>query len=210
VTSWGNGAVEHLSLYSLIVEPGTPMADAVTRGILSPLDDDAAADLYEIAIEQLGAARYLHYEVANWARSEDAISVHNRVYWRNGEYLGVGAGAHGRIGDVRTMRHLLPATYIAAVKRGKTPVSNGETLTEDVQRGETMMLGLRLIREGIRFDEFERRHSASLDDVFGSQIDSLTRNGLLVRDERGVRLSDHGLLLANDVCAEFVGQPTYS
>jgi oxygen-independent coproporphyrinogen-3 oxidase len=210
VTHWSSGAVKHLSLYSLIVEPGTPMADAVKRGILSPLDDDSAADLYEIAMEQLTRAGFLHYEVANWTRSESAISVHNRVYWRNGEYLGVGAGAHGRIGNLRTMRHLLPATYIAAVDRGETAVSNSETLSEDVQRGETMMLGLRLIREGVGFAEFERRHGAGLGDVFGAQIESLTRHGLLVRDERGVRLSDRGLLLANDVCAEFVGQPTYS
>ena len=210
VLGWSDGAVEHLSLYSLIVEPGTPMADAVKRGILSPLDDDAAADLYEIAMEQLGTADYQHYEVANWARSDSAVSVHNRVYWRNGEYLGVGAGAHGRIGDVRTMRHLLPATYISAIERGESVVSNSEVLSEEVQRSETMMLGLRLIRQGVTFADFERRHGASLDDVFGLQIESLTRNGLLIRDERGVRLSDRGLLLANDVCAEFVGQPTYS
>jgi len=104
----------------------------------------------------------------------------------------------------------LPATYIAALKRGESPVSNSETLSESVQRGETMMLGLRLLREGIGCAEFEARHGANLDDVFGPQIDSLTGNGLLVRDEQGVRLTDCGLLLANDVCAEFVGQLTYS
>ena len=210
VLGWSDGAVEHLSLYSLIVEPGTPMADAVTRGILTPLDDDSAADLYEIAIDRLGAAGLLHYEVANWARSADANSIHNRIYWRNGEYLGVGAGAHGRIGSVRTMRHLLPATYIAALDRGESAISNSEELGEDLQRGETMMLGLRLIHEGVSFADFAARHGAELADVFGPQIESLARNGLLVRDERGVRLTDRGLLLANDVCAEFVGQPTYS
>lgn len=210
VLGWSGGAVEHLSLYSLIVEPGTPMADAVARGILTPLDDDSAADLYEIAMEHLDTASFLHYEVANWGRTESAISIHNRVYWRNGEYLGIGAGAHGRIGDVRTMRHLLPATYIAALKRGGAPVSNSELLSEEVQRGETMMLGLRLLREGIGFAQFHARHGVSLDEAFGPQIESLTSTGLLVRDERGVRLSNRGLLLANDVCAEFVGQVSYS
>jgi oxygen-independent coproporphyrinogen-3 oxidase len=105
---------------------------------------------------------------------------------------------------------LLPATYIAALDRGDTPVSNSEILSESVQRAETMMLGLRLIREGISFAEFELRHGARLDDVFGPQLTSLERNGLLIRDERGVRLSHRGLLLANDVCAEFVGVPSYS
>ena len=203
VTRWSVGAVSHLSLYSLIVEPGTPLADAVQRGIVAVPDDDAAADLYEMAIESL-AAGWVHYEVANWARRDGQESVHNSVYWRNGEYLGVGAGAHGRIGNRRTMRHLLPATYIAAINSGETAESNSEPLTAETTRGETMMLGLRLLREGVTFAEFECRHGLSLIATYGPTIERFREQGLLVQGERGVRLSRQGLMLANDVCAAFL------
>lgn len=204
VTSWSHGAVEHLSLYSLIVEPGTPMADAVQRGIVSVPDDDAAADLYELAIDRLDSAGWVHYEVANWARCEQQASVHNGIYWRNGEYLGLGAGAHGRIANRRVMRHLLPATYIAAVDDGASTESNGEALSEELQRGETMMLGLRLLREGVRDKEFESRHGVTLAAAFGETLERFQQQGLLDRDDRGVRLTHRGLMLANDVCAAFL------
>jgi putative oxygen-independent coproporphyrinogen III oxidase len=204
VTRWAGGAVSHLSLYSLIVEPGTPLADAVSRGIVTVPDDDAAADLYELAMDVLDGAGWLHYEVANWARSENQMSVHNGIYWRNGEYLGIGAGAHGRVGHLRTMRHLLPATYIGAIEAGESPESNSEQLSPELQRGETMMLGLRLLREGVTDAEFEQRHGIRLSDAFGPTIDRFQEQGLLDRDDRGVRLTRRGLMLANDVCAAFL------
>jgi oxygen-independent coproporphyrinogen III oxidase len=204
VTAWAGGAVSHLSLYSLIVEPGTPMADAVQRGVVSVPDDDATADMFELAMDVLAGKGWLHYEVANWARSDGQESVHNRIYWRNGEYLGIGAGAHGRTGNRRSMRHLLPATYIAAIDAGRSSESNGEVLSDETQRGETMMLGLRLLREGVSDVQFARRHGLALSDAFGPTIERFQTQGLLDRDDRGVRLTQRGLMLANDVCAAFL------
>src|SRR5690606_6246435 len=103
--------IQHVSLYSLIVEPGTPVEDAVRRGILIPPDDDAAADMYERAIARLGAAGWHHYEISNWARTPEHASRHNLIYWRNGHYLGLGAGAHAHLGNVRSSNMLLPARY---------------------------------------------------------------------------------------------------
>jgi oxygen-independent coproporphyrinogen-3 oxidase len=205
VTGWAGEAVSHLSLYSLIVEPGTPLADAVSRGIVTVPDDDAAADLYELAIDVLAGFGWQHYEVANWARTGAHASVHNGIYWRNGEYLGIGAGAHGRIAKRRTMRHLLPTTYISAINSGESPESNGEELTEETQRGETMMLGLRLLNEGVTDNAFLRRHGRSLDEAFGPVITRFQEQGLLDRNDQGVRLTSRGLMLANDVCAAFLG-----
>lgn len=203
VTSWADGAVDHLSLYSLIVEPGTPMADAVARGIVTVPDDDATADLYEHAMAALSAAGWDHYEVSNWSRHTGYGSVHNMIYWRNGEYVGIGAGAHGRIGNRRTMRHLLPSRYIDAVANGD-PVSNSDLIDEATSRGETMMLGLRLLNEGVTDAEFERRHRVGLTECYGDVIARHIESGLLDRDDRGVRLTDRGLMLANDVCAEYL------
>lgn len=195
---------DHLSLYSLIVEPGTPMADAVARGILQVLDDDTTADLYEDAIAVLDQAGWIHYEVANWTRDPEMESVHNRLYWRNGEYAAIGAGAYGTIGSTRFMNHLLPLTYIHAIEAAEPPYSNTEALSPETQIGETMMLGLRLLNEGVSDRAFLERHGVSLNDQFGTQIAELARLGLLERSETGVKLTHRGLMIANDVCARFI------
>ncbi|MDQ3541115.1 MAG: radical SAM family heme chaperone HemW [Chloroflexota bacterium] len=197
-------APEHLSLYSLIVEPGTPFADAAARGILRIPDDDAAADLYEAAIEMLAAAGWTHYEVANWARTPELYSRHNAIYWQYGNYLGLGAGAHGHVSPRRTMNHLLPETYCEAVERGEAGVSRTEVIDPCTQRGETMMLGLRLLREGVNAEAFQRRHGISFSDAFGDTVDELERIGMIVTTPTGIRLSERGLMLANDVVARFL------
>ncbi|HEV2107593.1 MAG TPA: radical SAM family heme chaperone HemW [Thermomicrobiales bacterium] len=203
VLSWG-GSPEHLSLYHLIVEPGTPMADAVTRGILHPPDDDASADLYELAIELLADAGYEHYEVANWARSPDLQSRHNLIYWRNGEWAGIGAGAHGQTEGRREMQHLLPKAFIEAVEHGEAPISNVESVSSENARGETMMLGLRLLREGISPDAFAARHGDALDAFYGATIEELSGLGLLEASPERVRLTHRGLMVANEVCGRFL------
>ncbi len=200
----GGTAPDHLSLYNLIVEPGTPLHDAVSRGILSVPDDDAGADLYETAISHLAAAGYTHYEVANWARDSSHVSRHNLVYWRNGEYVGVGAGAHGHLSSHRTMNHLLPTTYCQAIEGGENPVSNSEDIPPTTAMAETMMLGLRLLEEGISAGAFDRRHGHTLDEVYGPTIDQLVAQDLMIRSGDRLRLTPRGLMLANDVCARFV------
>lgn len=197
-------AVDHLSLYSLIVEPGTPMADAVARGILHVADDDLGADLYEAAMELLTEAGYIHYEVANWARDDRFESRHNRVYWLNGEYAGIGAGAHGHLAGQRSMNHLLPATYCASIEAGIGAISNSETISPAMAMGETMMLGLRLLQDGVSDAAFARRHGVALNEVYGSLIDELAATGLIERRPEMIRLTRQGLLLANDVCARFL------
>jgi oxygen-independent coproporphyrinogen III oxidase len=204
VLGWATRGPEHLSCYSLIVEPGTPFAEAVARGILRVPDDDAAADLYEAAMTRLAAAGYLHYEVANWARDPSLTARHNLIYWRNGDFVGAGAGAHGTIAGRRTMQHLLPLTWIEAVERGEAPDSNVEEIGPDTAMGETMMLGLRLLEEGVDAEAFRRRHGAALDEVYGDEIGELAGLGLIERSPDRVRLTQRGLMLANDVTARFV------
>ena len=200
----GGSPPEHLSLYGLIVEPGTPMAEAVHRGILSAVDDDAAADFYELAVEMLAEAGWLHYEIANWAHSPETTSRHNAIYWRNGDYAGVGAGAYGHVAGRRTMNQPSPKRYITLLDQGDSPVTNVESIEPRTAMGETMMLGLRLLQDGVSRAAFEARHGISIEQQFGAQMIRLTSLGLLVADDRRVRLSPRGVLLANTVCAEFV------
>jgi oxygen-independent coproporphyrinogen-3 oxidase len=204
IAAFPGGPPEHCSLYNLIVEPGTPMADAVTRGVLTVVNDDDAADLYETAIAALEDAGWNHYEIANWAREPRFASHHNLVYWRNGAYAAFGAGAHGRIGSERFMNHLKPLTYIEALESGASPHSNTEWLSAELQMGETMMLGLRLLEEGVTASAFETRHGIALIDQFGVQIAELTGFGLLDWSGERLRLTKRGTLLANDVCARFL------
>ncbi|MDP9366744.1 MAG: radical SAM family heme chaperone HemW [Chloroflexota bacterium] len=204
ILAWGPAPPEHLSLYSLIVEPGTPMADAVARGILVVPDDDATADLYEAAIGTMERAGFIHYEVANWARDERLQARHNLIYWRNGEYAGLGAGAHGHIGGRRAMQHLLPLAWVEAVERGESPVSNVEEIPPQTAMGETMMLGLRLLQQGVDEGAFAARHGVELRERYGRIIEELVGFGLMERTGDGVRLTPRGLMVANDVCARFL------
>lgn len=195
---------DHLSLYSLIVEPGTPYAEAVRRGVLRVPDDDTSADLYELAMDTLGGRGWHHYEVANFARDPALVSRHNALYWQHADYYGFGAGAHGHHAGVRRMNHLLPATYIAAIEGGESATSNAERLDPATMRGETMMLGLRLAADGIDAAAFQTRHGAGLDETFGPRIDELVTIGVMERTEGGIRLTRRGLMLANDVVARFL------
>jgi putative oxygen-independent coproporphyrinogen III oxidase len=204
ILSWPGGGPDHLSLYSLIVEPGTPLADGVSRGIVTVPDDDATADLYELAIDLLARSGWTHYEIANWARAPELTSRHNAIYWRNGDYAGLGAGAHGSIGGRRWMNHLLPLTYIKAIEGNAETESNCETISAQTAMGETMMLGLRLLDEGVDDDAFLDKHGVTLNEVFGVTIDELAEIGMIERRLGNVRLTYRGMMLANDVCARFV------
>ncbi|HEX3722538.1 MAG TPA: radical SAM family heme chaperone HemW [Nitrolancea sp.] len=195
---------EHLSLYSLIVEPGTPYHEAVRTGKLVPVDDDTTADMYEMAIAQLGEAGWQQYEVSNWARETGLESRHNAIYWRNGEYLGLGAGAHGHIDGIRASKLRLPTKYIAAINGGQLPIDFSETIDAPTAMAETMMLGLRLLQDGVSEPAFAARHGRPLREVYGSPIRSLEALGLLYWDADRLKLTHRGLLLANDVAERFL------
>ena len=233
-------APEHLSLYSLIVEPETPLFHWVETGRVPAPDDDLAGELYEMAMERLGGAGYVQYEVSNWAKgkrlgigdwrlgdSEEPnlqspipnLCSHNLLYWRNQEYIGVGPGAHSHmrlpfahpdaipqadaVGLRWSNRKPVPG-YIKRVSAGESVVDFWEAIDERTAMGETMMLGLRLVEEGVSFARFRQRHGVELADVFGLEIDRLLGQGLLLRDEAGVRLTPRGLLLGNQVFAVFL------
>jgi oxygen-independent coproporphyrinogen-3 oxidase len=113
---------EHLSLYALALEHGTPMQNKVEQGILHMLDEDLAADMYDAASEILATAGFIQYEISNWAREKNSVElyscIHNLQYWRNLPYIGVGAGAHGYINHFRTVDVYAPGMYIKKMKNG--------------------------------------------------------------------------------------------
>jgi len=198
---------EHVSLYSLILEPGTPLQAAVKKGILTAIDDDTAADQYDRAVDMLGAAGWEHYEVANWAREPRFRSRHNLLYWQNGAHHGFGAGAHGTLRAARQSNILLPSKYIEAVEAGRRPVALTEHLDPATELGETMMLGLRLLVDGVSMADTLARHGVDPRERFAAEIARFVAIGMLEWRGDGqerLRLTVAGALLANDVCAAFL------
>lgn len=195
---------EHVALYALTIEPGTPYERGVRRGVLRPLDDDAVVELAEVAMDGLAARGYEQYEISNWARSTRWRSRHNLIYWRNGFYLGAGAGAHGYLQGVRMVNERLPQRYIERVMRDESAVDQTEVIDPRTEVIETMMLGLRLVADGISASAFRVRHGTDLDELFGAEIAELQAFGLLDWDGERLRLTRRGLLVANEVAVRFL------
>ncbi len=193
---------EHLSAYCLTVEDGTPLADWVGSGQVPEPDPDLAAEMYELAESMLGEAGFSHYEISNWARPGRECR-HNLVYWRDGEYLGFGAGAHSHRDDRRWWNVRAPAEYIARVRAGGTPEAGGELISPAQAMGEMMMLGLRL-SQGVSATAFRKRFDRELDAVYRRQLEELAAADLIEWDAGCVRLTSRGRLLGNQVFARFL------
>jgi oxygen-independent coproporphyrinogen-3 oxidase len=197
---------DHLSLYNLTVETGTPFGDWAAAGKLSVPDDDAAADMYELAIDRLGAAGYRHYEISNWAHLDgerDLRAHHNLRYWRNQPYFGIGAGAHSSYAGHRYANLLAPREYIARQGDGRSTVDSIERIEPDLEMGETMLLGLRL-DEGVEVAAFHKRFNRTPDDAYGRVLAELRDNGLLAAEGDPIRLTQRGRLLGNEVFYRFL------
>lgn len=204
---------EHISLYSLTIEEGTPFHDLQVQGRLTLPGTDTEADMFQRAIDSLTSAGFQHYEVSNFARPGFEC-LHNLTYWRNEPYLGFGVAAASGLnavenGEVRPKEIVRSANtasveqYIRVVHSCHDPVESSERLAGRASMGETMFLGLRMLR-GVDIEGFRRRYGVSPDEVFQDQIADLIERGLLERVEGHIRLTNRGLFLANEVFAEFV------
>ncbi len=204
---------DHISLYALSLEEGTPMHAWVERGRLPEPDDDLAADMYDFATEQLAAAGYQQYEISNWALSGRECR-HNLQYWRNDAYVGLGPGAHGFADGVRYSVILAPQRYIKLLNETAhealypfplTPVTAESVVMDRAgEIAETLIMGLRLTREGISRAEFAARFGADILNVHGDTIHKYADYGLLSVDEHTVRLTERGRMLSNMIFRELV------
>jgi len=194
---------DHFSAYCLTVEEGTPLADWVTSSQVPEPDPDLAAEMYELTEATLNAAGFIHYEISNWARPGRECR-HNLVYWRDGAYLGFGAGAHSHRASRRWWNVLAPAEYIARLQAGESPQAAAEEISPAQAMGETMMLGLRL-SEGVGAEAFRARFGRDLEQVYARPLEELAAAGLIQWDGQRARLTARGRLLGNQVFARFLG-----
>ncbi|HEY3330712.1 MAG TPA: radical SAM family heme chaperone HemW [Capsulimonadaceae bacterium] len=195
--------VEHLSMYSLIIEEGTGFGTLAAKGKLPLPSDDTATDMFEMARSRAASAGYEQYEIANFAKP-GRESQHNTHYWRNDPYYGFGAGAVSYQGNVRMTRLLTPSRYAAAVESNASLIHESESPDTDQQMAETMMLGLRLTREGIHIPSFHAKFGCLPADRWPSEIARLTTNGLLETASDALRLTRRGVFLANEVMVAFI------
>ncbi len=181
---------EHLSVYGLQIEEGTPFFE---RGVVC--NDSLMRHMLEHTHEFLTAVGYHHYEISNYALP-GYEAKHNTIYWQNGEYVGLGCAAAAYRGGVRRQNTPVLKDYIFDMLNGKSPLVFSEQLIGKARIGEGLMLALRLL-DGVYLSDEQKA-------FFGPQIQKHIQNGLLTQDHKKVKLSKEGVYLANEVFRSFV------
>ena len=195
-------APDHVSVYGLTIEAGTPYATWSARDPAAFPDDDAVADLLSLAHDTLERAGFRHYELSNFALPGHE-SAHNIGYWRQQDCVAFGLSAAGYLDGTRWRNVRDFAAYCARIEAGESARDEVERLDAAGRIGEAAMLALRTA-EGIERADFRRRFNVDLDAAFGPALKKCTAAGLIEVDGSGARLTGRGRLLANSACAEFL------
>ncbi|MGZ4629707.1 radical SAM family heme chaperone HemW [Oryzihumus sp.] len=191
---------DHVSAYALVVEEGTKLAAQVRRGqVPAPEDDDEAAK-YELADEVLAAAGFGWYEVSNWARTPQDRCRHNEGYWADGDWWGVGPGAHSHVGGVRWWNVKHPNAFAGRLSLGQSPAAGRELLTDEQRYDERVLLGVRLVG-GLPIADLRPE---GREAVAGLIADGLVDGPSAMRPRRVV-LTRRGRLLADTVVRRLLG-----
>lgn len=195
-------APDHASLYLLELYPNAPLRDEAARRGWSQAPDEDAAAMYLDAFSRTDAAGYEQYEISNVARP-GRRSRHNLKYWRDGEWLGFGCGAHSTRGGVRWKNVSETARYVEAVGRGAPAAEPGRRLSAEQRLGDALITGLRLV-EGVRLAALERRYGVDLRARYGADADRFAAAGWMVDAGGRWRLTRAGMLVSNEVLGAFV------
>ena len=210
---------EHFSIYSLIIEPGTPLFTWYQRGLIMPQNQDLEADMFEFVIDTLNQAGFDHYEISNWAKRDskhDYRCRHNLQYWLGYPYLGIGVGAHGFASGYRTVNTPTIHGYIrknisVEAFTGTFPHTPSQAVVEKIDTATQMMdfmiMGLRLVKVGVSTERFTQLFGKLMKEVFQKEIDTLIGQGLVKwtdKHQTNLILTKRGLMVANHVFMEFV------
>jgi oxygen-independent coproporphyrinogen-3 oxidase len=190
----------HLSLYSLTYERNTEFKKQKAEGRITPCGEETEADMYLEAVDRLGRAGLKRYEVSNFSR-QGFCSAHNINYWRAGDYLGFGAGAHSHRGDKRWSNVKNAGRYVRTVNGGKSPADFRETITPEQQRFEFLFLGLRMAG-GIDLRKYQQKFGISPLEHKPQVWLRWKENGWAEWNKKNLRLTPKGLLLADGLAVE--------
>jgi putative oxygen-independent coproporphyrinogen III oxidase len=200
-TAWRRELIEaldyvggHLSVYQLTIEPGTQFG----KDKVPAAAEDRAIAQWEITQDILGQAGLPAYEISNHARPGQE-SRHNLVYWQGGDYVGIGPGAHGRLGLTATRQTPLPERWLGEVEKQGHGTAHRESLTPQERREEMILMGLRL-RDGLTRDTFRAATGLTLEEALDrKRLDRLIEGGFLLLDEKGLRATEAGRIRLNAV-----------
>ena len=193
---------DHLSTYNLTIEPTTSFFKLHKKGKLCLPHEDIQLEMYKTTIQTLEDAGYQQYEISNFSKP-GMESRHNINYWNNGEYLGMGAGASSYLNGERFKNTNLPSNYIREIGAKENAIETRERLEPMQAMGETLMLGLRLLK-GISIDVFENRFQVSFQKVYGKILEPLLNQELITFNQNRIALSKKGLFLADSVILKFI------
>lgn len=193
---------EHISAYSLIIEPGTPFEAMEARGELALPDEDEEREMYHLTRKFLSEMGYERYEISNYARPGYECR-HNIGYWRGRDYLGLGLGASSFIDGCRFSNRTEIKDYLALTMGSGDWYEAVEPLTPAAKMEEFMFLGLRLVR-GVSEKDFYRKFGVKVMSVYGEVIRKNELEKLLIRKNGWLRLTELGMDLANMVMADFI------
>jgi oxygen-independent coproporphyrinogen-3 oxidase len=193
---------DHVSVYELTLEPGTPLADRVSRGeILLPDEEDLLA-MHEHTLTMLAGQGFRRYEISNYARPGKECR-HNINYWQNGSWLGFGPSAVSSVDNRRTTTVADVAKFCRNLEGGCSAIDGTEQLDTETRFRETVIMGLRML-DGLCLQELEQRFTVNPIDYYGPTLKHLIAQNLLEIRRNRLRLTGQGLLLANSVMAELV------
>lgn len=193
---------EHISVYQLILEEGTPFYEAYAGHPELLPDEEMSRAIYETTEEVLGEYGFHQYEISNYAK-EGRECRHNLKYWERGDYLGLGLGAASMVRNMRMSNTGDMNTYLEKCKEPKTMRTDVQFLEEPQQIEEFMFLGLRKTR-GISKKEFRRIFGRDIELVYEKALEKLLSNGMLLEKKDRLYLSKEGVLLSNTVLSEFL------
>lgn len=194
--------IDHISSYGLILEPQTQFYNLYRKGKLVLPSDTLGADMYHLLMDKMKSSSLHQYEISNFAK-EGHESEHNKVYWRNENYYGFGAGASGYLNGCRYTNVKPVNHYIKHITNNKNPVLEKTYPSLDEKMEEEMFLGLRM-NQGVNKQIFYQKYHHHLDTLYQNEIHQLMKKGWILNTPECIALTDEGRIVGNEVFEAFI------
>ncbi len=192
---------EHISVYNLTIEKGTPLEKMIKSKKLTLPDEDSQIKMFKLASNYLSKKNYKHYEISNYALKGFECK-HNLKYWRDEEYLGIGVAAHSYMDNQRFFIPSNLSLYKRKIKMRSVPCKYDTIKNPRRKTAESLMMGLRLM-EGVNLKDYQKKHNINIQKLYKSEIKELTDMRLLSINKDRMRLTKQGILVMNEVISKF-------